>query len=235
VQVLALIPARGGSKGVLGKNLRFLAGKPLIVHTIEQAKQSATVNRVIVSTDGMKIAEISKEAGAEVPFARPSVLANDDTPAFPVVQHALQWLKQHEGYQPDVVVLLQPTSPLRRPEHIDQGVELLLKTQADSVISLCEAEHSPYWMKLLDEKGQVKPFIESKIEYFRRQDLPIVYRLNGAIYATRYNIIAERDRLLGDDVRALIMTREDSVDIDDEIDFLLAELLLKRRLEGEKV
>ena len=89
-------------------------------------------------------------------------------------------------------------------------------------------------MKLLDEKGQVKPFIESKIEYFRRQDLPIVYRLNGAIYATRYNIIKERNRLLGDDVRALVMTREDSVDVDDEIDFLLAELLLKRRLEGEK-
>jgi len=234
VQVLALIPARSGSKGIPGKNLRLLAGRPLIVHTIEQAKQSTKVNRVIVSTDGMKIAEISKEAGAEVPFARPSVLASDDTPAFPVVQHALQWLKQHEGYQPDVVVLLQPTSPLRRSEHIDQGVELLLKTQADSVISLCETEHSPYWMKLLDEKGQVKPFIESKIEYFRRQDLPIVYRLNGAIYATRYNIIKERNRLLGDDVRALVMTREDSVDVDDEIDFLLAELLLKRRLEGEK-
>ena len=96
MQVLALIPARSGSKGIPGKNLRLLAGRPLIVHTIEQAKQSTKVNRVIVSTDGMKIAEISKEAGAEVPFARPSVLASDDTPAFPVVQHALQWLKQHE-------------------------------------------------------------------------------------------------------------------------------------------
>lgn len=235
MQILALIPARGGSKGIPGKNLRLLAGKPLVAHAIEQAEQSTVVSRIIVSTDDIGIAEAAKKAGAEVPFMRPRELAEDNTPTLPVVRHALQWLMQHEKYRPDVVVLLQPTSPLRRAEHIDQGVRLLLETKADSVVSLCEAEHSPYWMKVLDEKGKVKPFIESEDEYPRRQDLPIVYRLNGAIYATWCNIIAEKNKMLGDDIRALVMTREDSVDIDDEIDFLLAELLLvKRRQEGEK-
>jgi N-acylneuraminate cytidylyltransferase/CMP-N,N'-diacetyllegionaminic acid synthase len=227
---LALIPARGGSKGVPKKNTRLLAGKPLIAYTIEAALQSQHRLRVIVSTDDEEIAGIARTMGAEVPFLRPVKLARDETPTFPVVQHALQWLEQHEGYQPELVVLLQPTSPLRRAEHIDQGINLLLQTNADSLVSVCEVEHSPYWMRILDSAGRVKPFVETKREFLRRQDLPPVYRLNGALFITRPIIIIKKGYLLGDDVRALVMAREDSIDIDDEVDFLLAELLLQRRL-----
>lgn len=230
MEILALIPARGSSKGIPYKNLRPLAGKPLVVHTIEHAKQARVINRIVVSTDDDEIARVAQDAGAEVPFLRPSELAQDDTPMFPVVQHALLWLDQHEGYQPELLVLLQPTSPLRRVEHIDQGVKLLLETCADSVVSVCEVEHSPYWMRVLGNEGKVRPFIESQCEYLRRQDLPPVFRLNGALFVTRWSIIMEEGRLLGDDIRAFIMAHEDSVDIDDELDFLLAELLLKRRL-----
>lgn len=230
LEILALIPARGSSKGIPRKNLRLLAGKPLVVHTIEHAKQARVINRIVVSTNDDEIARIAQDAGVEVPFLRPSELAQDDTPMFPVVQHALLWLDQHEDYQPELLVLLQPTSPLRRVEHIDQGVKLLLETYADSVVSVCEAEHSPYWMRVLDNEGRVRPFIESQREYLRRQDLPPVYRLNGALFVTRWSIVMKEGHLLGDDLRAFVMTHEDSVDIDEEIDFLLAELLLERRL-----
>jgi len=173
---------------------------------------------------------MAQSAGAEVPFLRPAELACGKTPTFPVVQHALQWLEEHEGYQPELVVLLQPTSPLRQAEHIDQGIKLLLETNADSVIGVCEVEYSPYWMRILDDESRVKHFVETDREFLRRQDPPPVYRLNGALYVTRRRTIIEDKCLLGDDVRALVMAREDSIDIDDEIDFLLAGLLLKRRL-----
>jgi len=228
--ILALIPARGGSKGIPYKNARLLMGKPLIAYTIEAALQSQYQLRVVVSTDDEEIAEVARTADAEVPFLRPAELARDKAPTLPVVQHALGWLEQHEGYKPDLVVLLQPTSPLRRAEHIDQGIKLLLQTDADSVVSVCEVEHSPYWMRVLDNEGRVKPFVEGDHEFSRRQDLPPVYRLNGALYVTKRRIVMEERCLLGDDVRALVMAREDSIDIDDEVDFLLAELLLKRRL-----
>ena len=230
IRILAVVPARGGSRGVPRKNVHLLAGKPLIVYTVTAALQSQYPLRVVISTDNEKIAEVAQRAGAEVPFLRPAELAQDETPTLPVIQHALQWLEQHDGYKPGLVVLLQPTSPLRRASHIDQGIKLLLETNADSVVSVCEVEHSPYWMRVLDEKGQVRRFVETDREFPRRQDLPPVYRLNGALYVTKRKLIMDEERLLGDDVRALVMAREDSIDIDDKLDFLLAELLLKRRL-----
>ena len=234
MKVLAVIPARGGSKGIPRKNIHLLAGKPLITYTIEAALQSQHRLRVIVSTDDKEIAEVARTAGAEVPFLRPAELARDDTPTFPVVQHALHWLGQHDGYQPGLVVLLQPTSPLRRAEHINQALELLLSSGADSVVSLCEAEYSPYWMKKVDAEGRVNPFISMEEEYTRRQALPKVYRLNGAIFVTRSRVIIQGKRLLGDDTRAYIMDQGDSIDIDTELDFKLAELLIKERWDNRK-
>ena len=231
---LALVPARGGSKGISKKNIKSLAGKPLIVYTIEAALQSQHRLRVVVSTDDEEIAEIAQAAGAEVPFLRPPELAQDETPTLTVIQHALQWLEQHEAYQPELVVLLQPTSPLRRSEHIDQALELLLSSGADSVVSLCEVEHSPYWMKNVDAVGRVSSFISMKEEYTRRQALPKVYRLNGAIFVTRTEVIIQGKRLLGDDNRAYIMDQGDSIDIDTELDFKLAELLIKERWDNRK-
>lgn len=227
-KILSIITARGGSKGIPRKNIKMLAGKPLIAWTIEAALQSHVLNRVIVSTDDEEIAEISKKWKAEVPFLRPCDLAKDDSPTLPVLQHALSWLRSSEGYIPEVIVTLQPTSPLRRAEHIDQAIALLQKTRADSMVSVCLTEHSPYWMKRLEE-DRVFPFLDGKKEYQRRQDLPPVYRINGAIYATRYEILMKENRILGEDTRALVMDRESSIDIDTPLDFKMAELILRER------
>ncbi len=232
LNILAIIPARGGSKALPGKNIRPLLGKPLINYSIDAALQSCYKPRVVVSTDSEEIAAVAREAGAEVPFVRPSELATDTAPTPPVIKHALQWLESNESYQPDIVVLLQPTSPLRRAQHIDKGIKTLLNTGADSVVSVCEAEHSPYWMRIIDEEGFLKHFVEGSEKYGRRQDLPTVYRINGALYITRPWVIMSGTLLAGD-VRPFIMDCGDSVDIDDEIDFLLAELLLERR-HGEQ-
>ncbi len=232
LEILAVVPARGGSKGLAQKNVRPLAGKPLIAYTIEAALGSRYGLRVVVSTDDEKTASVAQEAGAQVPFMRPPVLAEDATPMFPVVKHAVQWLAQHESYEPDLIVLLQPTSPLRRAEHIDEAIELVLSSGADSAVSLCETEHSPYWMQVVDSKGMVKPFMDARKEHTRRQNLPTVYRLNGAVLVTRRTVL-NQGRLLGDNTRAFIMDREVSVDIDDEIDFLLAEMLIQRRQGAE--
>ncbi|MCT4605053.1 MAG: acylneuraminate cytidylyltransferase family protein [Marinisporobacter sp.] len=226
-EILAIIPARGGSKGLPGKNIKLLGHKPLIAYTIEATQRSKYIKRMIVSTDDLKIAEISKEYGAEVPFIRPAELSNDYTNTVDVVIHALNDLKEKEGYIPKLVVLLQPTSPLRNHIHIDEAIEKFLESTADSVISVCEFEHSPYWatkivdnrlIKLMDEKNK------------RRQDYEKIYRYNGAIY-----IIAAKDLLENksffDEVAPYIMDNEDSIDIDTLFDFKMAEMILNMRNE----
>ena len=159
-KVLALIPARGGSKGIPGKNIRLLAGKPLIAHSIEQAKASKYVDRVIISTDDEKITQVAREFGAEVPFMRPAEIAQDLTPDFPAFEHCLDWLKEYEGYEPDIVVHLRPTGPLRTSKQIDDGIELLAKyPEADSVRSVNEPPKSPYKMWVIGENF-MKPCTE---------------------------------------------------------------------------
>ena len=227
-KILGVITARGGSKSVPRKNIRPLAGKPLIAWTIETALQSCSLDRVIVSTDDGEIAEISREWKAEVPFLRPAELAQDDTPTLPVLQHVVSSLESSEGYVPEVIVTLQPTSPLRTTEHIDEAVSLLQKTGADSVVSVCLTEHSPYWMKRL-EGGRAYPFLNGQFDNTRRQDLPPAYRVNGAIYATRYHVLMKENQILGKDTRAIVMDAESSIDIDTWLDFKIAETLLKER------
>lgn len=226
--VLGIIPARGGSKVVPNKNIRILAGKPLIAWTIEAGLKAKTLDRIIVSTDDKKIAKISREYGAEVPFIRPKILASDSTPTLLALQHAVRYLEKKEDYSPDIIVTLQPTSPLRDETDIDKAVRRLMETGADSVVSLCETEYSPYWMKKL-KKDKVYPFVKTKKEYNRRQDLPKVYRVNGAVYVTRRDVLMKDGKVLGKDARALIMPKEKSVDIDTMLDFKLAELLIKER------
>jgi CMP-N,N'-diacetyllegionaminic acid synthase len=227
---LGVIPARGGSKSIPRKNAKVIAGKPLLAWTVESALRSKTLNQVIVSTDDEEIAGIGRKWGARVPFIRPFELAQDDTPTLPVIQHAVSWLESTEGYIPEIVLLLQPTSPLRRTEHIDQAVELLLQTGADSVVSVCLSEQSPYWMKRL-EGDRVFPFLNKAPEYTRRQELPRVYRLNGALYATRYDVLMRQRRILGEDTRAIVMDAESSIDIDSQLDFKIAEMLLAERID----
>ena len=229
-KALAIITARGGSKSLPGKNIKILAGKPLIAWTIEAALKSKYLDRVLVSTDDKNIAAIAKKYGAEVPFLRPKKLATDKTPTVPVLLHALRWLKLNEGYKPDAVVTLQPTSPLRLTKHIDAALRLFNKTGADSVVSVCRVEHSPYWM--MKVKGdRVSPFMKDYSERKRRQDLLPVYRPNGAIYITRYDVLTKTKRILGRNTRAIVMDAESSVDIDTAMDFKLAETVLKEKRE----
>lgn len=225
---LAIIPARAGSRGLPGKNTLPLGGKPLIAHTIEAARAAHSIQRIVVSTESEEIAHIAQQYGAEVPFLRPAELARDETPTLPVLQHVLSEIAAAEGHQPEIIVLLQPTSPLRRAKDIDRAVTLLEQTRADSVVSLCAAEHHPAWMRRV-ECGRVLPFLENGPECTRRQDLPPVYRLNGAIYVTRARVLLQENAILGRDTRALVMDNESSVDIDTPLDLKIAALILQER------
>ena len=230
--IVALIPARSGSKGVPKKNICLLAGKPLIAWTIETAIACPSLDRIIVSTDDLKIAHIASNYGAEVPFLRPLELAQDDTPDLPVYQHTLSWLAEHEDYHPDIVVWLRPTSPLRTVQDIEKAIQLLKKTGADCVRSISLAEHHPYWMKRLDgNDDSLKPFVEGidEAKFYRRQLLPPVYRLNGAVDVSVSKNVLENGLLYQGDIRGYVMPQDRSVHIDNKIYFALAELLIKER------
>lgn len=229
-EVLGLVPARGGSKGIPGKNIRQLAGQPVIAWTIKTALACPVLNRVIVSTDDEEIAEISRQYGAEVPFRRRAELAQDDTPDLPVYQDALSWLAENEDYYPDIVVWLRPTAPLRTVSDIEAAVNMLAETGADYVRSVCPAEHHPYWMKKL-ENDRLIPFLKDSNEsiYYQRQLLPPVYRLNGAVDAIWRRTVMERGLPYDGDIRGYVMPLERSIDLDGELDFILIEQLLQRK------
>ncbi|MFQ5712365.1 MAG: cytidylyltransferase domain-containing protein [Candidatus Geothermarchaeales archaeon] len=230
--VVAIIPARSGSKSIPNKNLRELAGKPLVAWTIEAALRSKMLNRVVVSTDSEEIARVSREWGAEVPFIRPARLATDYTPVLPVLQHAIRFLEEEENYRVGVVVTLQPTSPLRDEDDIDEALKMFFRGDVDSLVSLCEAEHHPFKMvKIVD--GKTRPLLLVGKEHARRQDLPKVYRHNGAIYVTRRDVLMEENRILGEDALAYIMPQEKSIDIDTLLDLKLAECVLEMRENEE--
>ena len=227
LNILAVIPARGGSRGVPRKNVTLLCGKPLIAYTIEAALDSKLINRVVVSTEDEEIAEISKKYGAEV-ITRPQELAQDDTPSLPVFQHAINYLEEMEDYCPEIMVILQPTSPLRTVEDIDSAIERFLEGRYDSLASVCEVEHPTHWMYTL-VKNKLKPLIKDGKNMARRQDAPKVYRLNGALYVTSRDTIMKENRVVGTDAGAYVMPSEKSVDIDTELDFKVADLLMRER------
>jgi N-acylneuraminate cytidylyltransferase/CMP-N,N'-diacetyllegionaminic acid synthase len=182
VRVVAVIPARAGSKRVPGKNLRLLGGRPLVAHSIEDARAARVVDRVIVSTDSEEVVKVALDHGAEAPFLRPAVLAGDRVSDTPVVAHAAQWLEDHEGYAPDVLVLLRPTTPVRAPGLIERCVERLVRTGADSVRSVRNVGHwHPYWMLSVDADGFAQPFLEGKTvdDYYQSQLLPPVFKHDG--------------------------------------------------------
>jgi len=232
--VLALVPARGGSKGIPRKNLQLLAGKPLVVHAIETGLAARLVSRVVCSTDDEEIAEIARQAGAEVPFRRPPELAQDVSEDWPVFVHALEWLEREEGWRPDLIVNLRPTSPLRRPRHVDEAIELLLRTGADSVKAVCLARQHPHKMWLRGDDGSMEPFLKTKLRLERGPDVPRaqlqeVYWQNGIVDVTRREVIFEQRTVIGARVAGLVIEPADSIDIDGPLDLALAELLLAKR------
>jgi len=228
VNVLGVIPARGGSKGIPDKNLATLAGRPLLAYTADAARLSRRLSRCIVSTDDERIADAARALGLEVPFLRPSELACDDTPMLPVLQHAAREVARAASAV-DAVVLLQPTSPLRQAMHIDAAIDLLESSGADSVVSVVEVPHqfSPVSVMRLED-GQLRPFLDGPL-ITRRQDKPKVFARNGpAVLAVRTRVI-EAGTLYGDDCRPLIMTASQSIDIDGPDDLAFAELMLSKR------
>ena len=225
--VFGVIPARGRSKGLPGKNLRALGRLSLIGHAVASARESATLTRFIVSTDSPAIADEARRHGAEVPFIRPAALATDQAGMVPVLQHAVRWLESSAGVRPDLVVTLQPTSPFRTGQDIDRTVSKLLATGADSAQTVVEASYHPFFMKTLDG-DRTTPLFADGHKYVRRQDAPPVYQPSGAVYVTRAPVLMDQGRVLGDDNRAVVVDFEAAVNIDTEWDFLLAELVLSR-------
>jgi CMP-N-acetylneuraminic acid synthetase len=226
--VLGLVPARGGSKGVPGKNIRPLAGRPLLEYTARAALASGVLQRVVLSTDAPEIADAGRAVGLDVPFLRPAALAQDDTPMLPVVRHAIDTLAS-EGWAADVIVLLQPTSPLRRPEHIREAVSMLCSSDADSVVSVVELPRhlSPdYVMRI--EDGALRPFLPEGAHVMRRQDARPAYSRDGTVYAFRRSTVERFGDIYGDRCRPLIIDAADSLSIDSPVDWDEAE----RRLTG---
>jgi CMP-N,N'-diacetyllegionaminic acid synthase len=242
MNILAIIPARGGSKSVPQKNIRDLAGKPLIAWTIDEVKKSKLVNRIIVSTDDQKIADVAKKYGAEIPFLRPAEISGDLATDVEFLTHALDWLKENEGYEPDIVLRLPPTSPLRTVEHIDTGIKTLLDDpEADSVRPIAEAPKHPYKMwKISKDNKYIEPFLSESFTGMKepynmpRQLLPKAYVHTGAMDVMRARTIRELKSTSGGKVAYFVMEPEDAVNVDREIDFLTAELLMKNRLKQNR-
>jgi len=226
-KILVIIPARSGSKGLPGKNIKKLCGRPLIAWTIEQAKSYENIDRIIVSTDDLKIADIAKRYGAEVPFIRPADLANDTASTIDVIFHAINWFKKHEGYHPGYIMLLQPTSPFRTAEDIKNSITILRNKNTQAVVSVCETDHHPWWSNTLDKDNSMKDFLRPGILNKRRQDLPIFYRINGAIYLSEKEYLYENNGFFGPDTFAYKMSKERSIDIDTELDFKFSEMVMK--------
>ncbi len=212
--ILAIIPARAGSKGVPRKNLVEIDGKPLIYYSIHEAKKSKYITRIVVSTDGEEIANVSKSFGAEV-MMRPEELATDTAKTMPVLKHVVNYLKETDDYSPDIIVLLQPTSPLRTFQDIDKVIEKLLHNDYDSTVSVCENEHTPEWL-LIEEDNKSKFYIGQRPSNLRRQDIKKTYFINGAVYAVTLDCLMNReDYILGDNIGIVVMDKLNSFQIDD--------------------
>ena len=226
---LAIIPARGGSKRLPGKNLLSIAGKPLIGWTIEAARRSGVFDRIMVSTDDNDIARISEKFGAEVPCLRPPELSGDSATTSDVIEYCLKQMNVPDKEYYSHLACLQPTSPLRSADDIRSAVDLLEGKNADAIISVCKNEHSPLWSNTLPDDLSMKDFLQKNIQKTPSQDLPDYYRLNGAIYLCEVRrFLEEKSLYLSSNIFAYVMSRKNSIDIDDEIDFELASIYLSR-------
>jgi len=228
MKILITICARKGSKRVKNKNMRDLMGKPLIAHTIETAKKWGRAHRIIVSTDSDEIAEISREYGAEVPFMRPDELASDTAPKLPVIQHAVKYLEDKENEKFDLIVDLDPTSPLRTVEDLENAYNIMIQKDSINLFSVCLARKNPYFnMVELDDKGYAH--LSKKLEnpVFRMQDTPKVYELNASIYMYWRKHLFDMDSVINDGSIIYEMPDERSIDIDSEVDFKMVEFFIK--------
>lgn len=221
---LGIITARGGSKGLPGKNIRPLAGRPLLAWSIAAAQASGVIDAVILSTDDPEIARAGREHGADVPFPRPAALAQDDTSSIDVVLHALDWLAMHRGFEPEWVFLLQPTSPLRRGEHLRAGYEAALAAGADGAVGVVRPKHHPGWCFTVGADGMLAPMAGAAL--VRRQELPGALALNGALYVTRTEALRAGRTFVPPRCVPVEMSAVESLDIDSLEDWVTCEALL---------
>ena len=234
--VVAFVFARGGSKGLPGKNLRPLAGKPLIAHAIEHALAVPRIERVIVSTDSTDIAQVARDFGAEVPFMRPAELATDDSPEWLSWRHAVDFVRQEEGCLPSVMVSVPTTAPLRRPQDIEQCLNLFFGGGADVVVTVSAAHRSPYFNMVQNcSDGTVEIVIPSLRGISRRQDLPVVFDMTTVAYVADPEFVLRKDSIFQGRVKAVEIPPERAIDIDTLLDFDIAEFLLSRQLKQWQV
>lgn len=236
MEILAIIPARGGSKGIPFKNVKLLNGKPLLEYTTRVALSSKFITRIVLSTENKDIADIGSKLGVEVPFLRPVDLSEDNTPSISVVKNVINELNMLEKYIPDIIILLQPTSPLRTLNQLNEAIELYLQSNCDSLVSICEVPHnmSPSSALRMNENNIVVPFMAYDENNNLRQKKPKYFARNGAaIYIMSYNCIMNKNSLFGDSTIGYLMDKISSIDIDDEYDWEIANLYLSK-LETEK-
>jgi CMP-N,N'-diacetyllegionaminic acid synthase len=229
---LAFIPARCGSRRVVGKNIKLLAGQPLIAYTIQAALKTKLIDRIVVSTDSPEIAAIAREHGAETPFLRPAEIAQSDSTEMDFFRHALDWFSENEKCSPKLIILLYPTSPFRKPATIDRAIETMLAhPEADSLRSICQCSEHPYKMWRIS-KGYLKPFLECNppnTHTFSTQLFPVIYIQNASIYITKPKTILEKNSPTGDTIIPFIMDQFESLDINTPLDFTIAETLISQQ------
>ncbi len=222
-KILAIIPARGGSKGVLRKNIKPAGGRPLIAWIIEAAKKSRYIDRLILSSDDSDIISVAQQYGCDVPFVRPSDLARDNSSASDVVLHAIDEIPEY-----DYVMLLQPTSPLTVTKDIDGCIESCINSGAKSTVSVTEPDKSPYWMFNMEKDNRLVPVLEERYLNMRRQDLPLVYIPTGAIYIAQVKWFLKNRSFYGSSTLGFFIPQERSLDIDSELDFKLFEAIIAK-------
>jgi CMP-N-acetylneuraminic acid synthetase len=226
--IVAIVPARGGSKGIPKKNIALLAGKPLLSYSIEVGLESSLIDRVFVSTDDEEIAKVALSFDAEI-LHRPKELAGDDTPDLPVFQHAISYLED-QGYHPEILVNLRPTCPLRDVKDVNSAIQKMVDSNCDAVRTITTVKHHPYWMGKL-KNDRLFPFIDGidVQKYYQRQLLPDAYIINGGVDVMRAENIIKNKSLYGNDIRAVFMPPERSIDIDTNLDLRIAETILSQR------
>jgi len=229
VNILGLIPARGGSKGIPNKNIKIFNGQPLINYAIKNSLESKYIAHTVVSTDSSEIAEIARESGALVPFLRPEKLARDTSLDLPVMEHAINWYKE-QGQSFDYMVFLRPTNPFRVATDIDKAIEMIISSKFDSIRGVSRVGYSPYWMKKIT-KGLLVDFIDSDYSESRRQNLPKVYQANGTVEVINITTITKMFSRFGDYIAPYMMDEISRVDIDTELDFEIAEYLYKKHFQ----
>ncbi len=230
MNILGVVIARGGSKGLPRKNLLKLGNKSLVEIAIDSALNSKLLTRVLVSTDDAEIFDIAKKTKAHIPFLRPKKLSGDKSSVYEVLKHSTKWLKKNENWDADIIVLLQSTTPFRRPEHIDSAIRLIIKNKVSSVMTVVKPDYPPHWMLKKDKRDKLKKLIDSKKIFQRRQDTPIVFQPAGSVYAITKKLLSKKKVVLPqEDTLGLEISKEESINIDTLMQYELSKIFWNKR------